>query len=73
MKVGKLGAVVMGVGGIRVGGTRKTDAKVELEKAVKLAKEVDQVVVFAGLNVSFQHSTSWLYQFWSHILTCVIV
>ena len=47
MKVGKLGAVVMGAVGIRVDGTWKTDAKVELEKAVKLAKEVDQVVVFA--------------------------
>ena len=42
----------MGAGGVRVGGTRKTDAKVELKKAINLAKEVDQVVICAGLNVS---------------------
>lgn len=46
------GATAMGAGGVRVGGTRKTNAKVELEKAVTLAKEVDQVVICAGLNVS---------------------
>ena len=52
MTVKSPGATAMGAGGVRVGGTRKTDPKVELEKAVKLAKEVDQVVVCAGLNVS---------------------
>jgi beta-glucosidase len=53
MSVRLPGATAMGAGGVRVGGTRKTDAKIELEKAVKLAKEVDQVVICAGLNVSF--------------------
>ena len=52
MNVKSPGATAMGAGGIRVGGTRKTDAKVELERAVKLAKEVDQVIICAGLNVS---------------------
>ncbi|KAH7025588.1 beta-glucosidase [Macrophomina phaseolina] len=44
------GATVMAGGGVRVGGTKQTDPQVEIEKAVVLAKEVDQVVVIAGLN-----------------------
>ena len=54
MPLQSLGATAMGAGGVRVGGTRKTDATIELRKAVELAKEVDQVVVCAGLNVSFE-------------------
>ena len=46
------GATVMAGGGVRVGGTKKTEPEAEIEKAVQLAKEVDQVVVCAGLNVS---------------------
>jgi beta-glucosidase len=52
MKIRSPGATAMAAGGVRVGGTRKTNAMVELKKAIKLAKEVDQVVVCAGLNVS---------------------
>jgi len=52
MTIRSPGATAMGAGGVRVGGTRKTNAKVELEKAINLAKEVDQVVICAGLNVS---------------------
>jgi beta-glucosidase len=45
------GVVVFG-GGIRLGGCQKIDAKAEIAHAASLAKEVDQVVVCAGLNVS---------------------
>ena len=45
------GAVVFG-GGIRLGGCQKIDAKNEFANASSLAKEVDQVIVCAGLNVS---------------------
>ncbi|KAF9639181.1 putative beta-glucosidase protein [Lasiodiplodia theobromae] len=44
------GATVMAGGGVRVGGTRVTEPQDEIDKAVKLAKEVDQVVIIAGLN-----------------------
>jgi beta-glucosidase len=54
MKIRSPGATAMAAGGVRVGGTRKTNAMVELKKAIKLAKEVDQVVICAGLNVSVQ-------------------
>jgi beta-glucosidase len=43
-----------GAGGLRIGGMRKIDDQIELEKAVALAKSVDQVVICAGLNVSFR-------------------
>jgi beta-glucosidase len=56
MTVRSPGATSMGAGGVRAGCTRKTNAKVELEKAVALAKEVDQVVICAGLNVSSNSS-----------------
>lgn len=52
MTVRAPGATAMGSGGVRIGGTKKTDQKTELDKAVQLAKEVDQVVICAGLNVS---------------------
>lgn len=45
------GIVVFG-GGIRLGGCRKIDAKDGIARAASLAKEVDQVIVCAGLNVS---------------------
>lgn len=46
------GATSMGGGGFILGGTRALDAEEELVKAVNLAKEVDQVIICAGLNVS---------------------
>jgi beta-glucosidase len=42
-------------GGFRLGGVRKMDPTVEIEKAVQLAKEFDQAVIIAGLNVSLLH------------------
>jgi beta-glucosidase len=42
----------VGAGGLRIGGMRKLDDKTELDRAVALAKSVDQVVICAGLNVS---------------------
>lgn len=50
----KPGVTSMGHGGFRLGGTRRTNPQSEIEKAVRLAKEVDQVVICAGLSVS-QH------------------
>ncbi|OJD30775.1 beta-glucosidase [Diplodia corticola] len=44
------GATVMAGGGVRVGGTLVTEPQAEIDKAVQLAKEVDQVVIIAGLN-----------------------
>ncbi|KAF2836344.1 glycoside hydrolase family 3 protein [Patellaria atrata CBS 101060] len=41
-------------GGLIVGGTKRTDPEKEIEKAVQLAKECDQVVIFAGLNSEFE-------------------
>jgi beta-glucosidase len=46
------GATAIGAGGLRIGGMKKIDDQIELEKAVELAKTVDQVVICAGLNVS---------------------
>jgi beta-glucosidase len=46
------GVVSFGGGGIRIGGARVIHADEEIKKAVKLAKEVDQVVLCVGLNVS---------------------
>ncbi|KAK7543885.1 beta-glucosidase [Phyllosticta citricarpa] len=48
------GTTVMAGGGVRLGGTVKTEAQDEIDKAVKLAKEVDQVVVIAGLSADWE-------------------
>jgi beta-glucosidase len=48
------GATGMGVGGLRLGAEKKFNAREELEKAVKLAKEVDQVIICAGLNSDWE-------------------
>lgn len=42
----------VGAGGFRIGAAKILDPQEEIEKAVKLAKEVDQVVICAGLSVS---------------------
>ena len=48
------GTTGFGAGGLRVGLERKAEFKTELEIAVKLAKEVDQVVLCAGLNSEWE-------------------
>jgi len=48
------GVVSFGGGGLRIGGAIVVDPQVEIEKAVKLAKSVDQVVLFMGLNSDFE-------------------
>lgn len=53
------GVVVFG-GGIRLGGCQKFEAENEIARASSLAKEVDQVIVCAGLNVSIRISASKL-------------
>jgi beta-glucosidase len=44
------GATAFGAGGLRAGCFRKIDRQLEIEKAVALAKRVDQVVLCVGLN-----------------------
>jgi beta-glucosidase len=44
------GANAFGAGGLRAGGVQKVDPKSEIEKAVALAKSVNQVILCAGLN-----------------------
>ncbi|KAJ5603836.1 Glycoside hydrolase family 3, partial [Penicillium hordei] len=44
------GASGFGAGGVRFGAARKFSLEEEIEKAVKLAKSVDQVVLCVGLN-----------------------
>lgn len=46
------GATPIGGGAVRLGAIRRTDLEEEIEKAVELAKQVDQVVICTGLNVS---------------------
>ncbi|KAM0325856.1 hypothetical protein ACHAQA_007159 [Verticillium albo-atrum] len=48
------GVVSFGGGGVRIGGTKVIDADEEIQKAVELAKTVDQVVLFVGLNSDFE-------------------
>lgn len=43
--------VVAAGGGIRIGGAWVIDAEEEIKNAAALAKEVDQVIICAGLNV----------------------
>ena len=47
-----------GKGGVRIGGCPRIDAEEAIQKAVKLAKEVDQVILITGLNVSFLKRTT---------------
>ena len=52
-KLSRIGEISFRGGGIRIGGARKVNAHDELQAAVELAAEVDQVVVCAGLNVTY--------------------
>jgi len=44
------GVAAFGAGGLRIGAVRKVRLESELDRAVKLATEVDQVLICAGLN-----------------------
>lgn len=46
------GAISSGGGCVRLGGVMNINPEEEIDRAVKLAAEVDQVVICAGLNVS---------------------
>ncbi|KAG4433503.1 hypothetical protein IFR05_011012 [Cadophora sp. M221] len=48
------GVVSFGGGGIRLGGAKVIDPQDEINKAVALAREVDQVILFMGLNSDFE-------------------
>jgi len=45
--------IASGGGALRIGGTWVIDAEQEIRRAAELAKEVDQVIICAGLNVSY--------------------
>lgn len=52
---GPLGSQIsFGAGGLRIGGCLRIDVPKAIDAAVQLAKEVDQVVVFAGLNSDWE-------------------
>ena len=51
-------AVFFGSGGLRIGGCKRLDPPKAIEDAVKLASEVDQVVLFAGLNMDWESEGS---------------
>ena len=48
------GTTAFGAGGIRIGCERVIDHKAELDRAVELAKSVDQVVLCCGLNSDWE-------------------
>lgn len=50
-KIKKRGATAMRGGGVRLGVAKSVDPRVEIDEAVKLARECDQVVLCAGLSV----------------------
>lgn len=50
--------VSFGPGGLRFGCCKRTDPEAEIDKAVKLASEVEQVVIFAGLNGEWESEGS---------------
>jgi len=47
--------VLFGGGAVRVGGAKVIDADEEVKHAAELAKDADQVIICAGLNVSHQY------------------
>ncbi|KAK7919938.1 hypothetical protein PG985_007960 [Apiospora marii] len=53
-KVRKVGATAMRGGGVRLGCAKVVDADEEIAKAVALAKEVEQVVICAGLTAEWE-------------------
>ncbi|EXJ90576.1 beta-glucosidase [Capronia coronata CBS 617.96] len=54
MKFTTPGVTSFGGGGLTIGLERKVSIETEIERAVKLAKEVDQVVLCAGLNKDWE-------------------
>lgn len=50
--------VVSAGGGVRIGGAWVIDAEEEIKNATALAKEVDQVIICAGLNVRSPNLTN---------------
>lgn len=57
-KLERSAIVSFGPGGLRFGCCKRTDPEVEIVKAVQLASEVEQVVIFAGLNGDWEREGS---------------
>ncbi|RMZ83339.1 hypothetical protein DV737_g1674, partial [Chaetothyriales sp. CBS 132003] len=58
MKLISAGSTVFGSGGIRLGLEKRINLQTELDRAVKLAQEVDQVLLCIGLNSEWE-SEGW--------------
>lgn len=54
MTIRRPGATDMGAGGISIGLERKVDAATEMQRAVEVAKSVDQVLLCVGLNSDWE-------------------
>jgi beta-glucosidase len=54
MRFSTHGATGFGAGGLRIGLERKVEIKTEIERAVRIAKQADQVVLCAGLNKDWE-------------------
>lgn len=48
------GNVLFGHGALRIGGCKTIDPKKEIERAAKLARDADQVIIVAGLNADWE-------------------
>lgn len=67
-KLDKTGHINIPGGAIRIGGAKIIDAEKEIKHAAELAKEADQVIVCAGLNVSLSSYLLVLLQSNLHVL-----
>nr|KAK5442199.1 beta-glucosidase [Exophiala xenobiotica] len=54
MRFSTHGATGFGAGGLRIGLERKVEIESEIERAVRIAKQADQVVLCAGLNKDWE-------------------
>ncbi|KAK5467296.1 beta-glucosidase [Exophiala xenobiotica] len=54
MRFSAHGATGFGAGGLRIGLERKVEIESEIERAVRIAKQADQVVLCAGLNKDWE-------------------
>lgn len=57
-KLERFAIVSFGPGGLRFGACKRINPEVEIVKAVQLASEVEQVVIFAGLNGEWESEGS---------------
>jgi beta-glucosidase len=61
-------SMLFGQGAVRIGGAKVIDAEEEIKHAASLAKDADQVIICAGLNVSFP---IWVSDFMTDLISTV--